>query len=96
MDEELAYVLASLADALALVRVPGAAFVDDIAGDAEIEEIAFLGDSLSVENVELCLTERCGHLVLDDLDAGAVAHDLIAIFDRRDTSGCRPAPKSRT
>ena len=43
---------------------------------ADVEQIAFARDAFAVENVELRLAERRGHLVLDDLHAGAIAgHD---------------------
>ena len=47
-------VLAALADALAVVGVPGAGFFDD-AGCAEIDQFALLRDAFAIEDVELDL-----------------------------------------
>ena len=41
---------------------------------------------LAVEDIEFALGERGGHLVLDDLDAGAVTDDLFAVLDGRDAA----------
>ena len=44
-----------------------------LAFDAQIEQLARLGDALAVHDVELGLLERRRDLVLDDLDARAAA-----------------------
>src|SRR3989442_3249027 len=62
--EEVARVLAALADALAAVAEPGAALLDDVVLHRQIEQVAFAGDALAVEDVELDLAERRGHPVL--------------------------------
>src|SRR3972149_4645592 len=64
VEQEAARVLPALADALALVRVPGPALLDDAALGAEVEQIALLGDAPVVEDVELGLPEGRRHLVL--------------------------------
>jgi hypothetical protein len=69
--EEATDVFAALADALAIVAVPGAGFLDDVVQDCEIEHVAFAGDALAVEDVELGFAKGSGDLVLDDLDLGA-------------------------
>src|SRR5579864_9342613 len=53
--EQLARVLASLTDALAVVGVPGAELLHDVLVGGEIDQLAFLGDARAVENVELRL-----------------------------------------
>ena len=58
--EELLGVLAALAEALAVVGEPGAGLLDDAGLDAEIDELADLGDALAVHDVELDLLERAG------------------------------------
>src|SRR2546430_6143056 len=62
--EEVARVLAALADALAPVAEPGAALLDDVVLHRQIEQVAFAGDALAVEDVELDLAERRGPLLL--------------------------------
>ena len=44
--QELAGVLAALADALALVAEPGAALLDQVLRHAQIEQVAFLAKCL--------------------------------------------------
>ena len=44
--QELAGVVAALADALALVAEPGAALLDQVAGDADVEQITFARGAL--------------------------------------------------
>src|SRR6478735_6917449 len=51
-------VLATLADALAVVGEPGAGLFDHAGLDAEIDQLAHLGDALAVHDVELYLLER--------------------------------------
>src|SRR6202011_4974379 len=51
-------VLAALADALAVVGVPGARFLDDAGLVAEVDQLAGLGDALAVHDVELDDLER--------------------------------------
>ena len=84
--QELAGVLAALADALALVAVPGAALLDDVLRHAEIDQIAFFRDAFAVDDVELGFAERRRHLVLDDLHLGAVADHDLAILDGGDAA----------
>jgi hypothetical protein len=63
-------IVLALADALALVAVPGAGLVDEVVGHAELDDLALARDALAVQDLELGLTERRRDLVLDDLDAG--------------------------
>src|SRR5262249_10713429 len=51
--EERLGVLAALADALAVVGEPGARLLDHAGLDAEVEDLAGLGDALAVHDVEL-------------------------------------------
>jgi hypothetical protein len=55
VEQELLGVLAALADALAAEREPRAALLDDAGLDAQVDEIALLGDAGAVEDVELDL-----------------------------------------
>src|SRR5450432_2788867 len=84
--QELLGVLAALADALALEAEPGARLLDGAALGAEVDDVALVADPFPVEDVELDLAERRRHLVLHDLDARAVAHDLLAVLERADAA----------
>src|SRR5687768_10427219 len=84
--QELARVVLALADLVAGVGVPGAALVDDLVRDAELDDLAFARDAFAIEDVEQRLAKRRGDLVLDDLDAGLVADDLLALLDRADAA----------
>src|SRR5438477_12841222 len=83
LEEDLG-VLAALADALAVVGEPRAGLFDHAALDAEIEDLAGLGNALAVHDVELDLLERRRELVLHHFDAGLVADDLLALLDGAD------------
>src|SRR5690606_29265737 len=74
-------VLAALADPGRVVGEPGAGLLHDPGLHAEIDQLAHLGDTLAIHDVELDLLEGRGHLVLDHLDAGLVADDLVALLD---------------
>src|SRR5580704_4197954 len=82
--QEVSRVFTPLADALAVVAIPGARLLDEVVRDSKIEHIAFAADALAIQNVELGLAEGSGHLVLHDLDLGAVAGHGISIFNGRD------------
>src|SRR5581483_8799038 len=85
LEEDLG-VLAALADALAVVGEPGAGFLHHAGLDAEIDQFAGLGHALAVHDVELDLLERRRELVLDDLDTGLVADNLVALLDGADAA----------
>src|SRR6516165_9469928 len=72
LAQELLGVLAPLADAIAGEAEPGAGLLDGAALGAEVDEIPLVADPLAVEDVELHLAERRGHLVLHHLDARPV------------------------
>src|ERR1700730_9654884 len=86
LAEEYLGVLASLADALAVIGEPRARFLDDAGLDAEIDELAALGGALAGHDVALDDLEGRRHLVLDALDAGLVADDLLPFLDRADAA----------
>src|SRR5688572_30179177 len=56
--QELARIVLALADALALVAVPGAGFFDDAVRASELDDLAFAGDALPVHDFELGFAER--------------------------------------
>src|SRR5207247_10758407 len=79
-----ARVVLALADAAALVGVPGARLFDDPERAAELDDLAFARDALPVHDLELRLPERRRDLVLHHLDARHVAGDFLAVLDRTD------------
>src|ERR1700733_2096039 len=84
--EEGADVFAALADAVAVIAVPGAGFLDNVVQHGQIKHVPFAGDALAVEDVELGFAEGGGDLVLDDLDLGAGAGDDVALLDSSDAA----------
>src|SRR6185436_9729453 len=54
LDEQLG-VLAALAEAEVAVREPGARLLDDLVLQADVDQLAHLGDALAVTDVELRL-----------------------------------------
>ena len=89
-------VLAALADALIAEGIPGAGLLDDAGLDADVDQLAALGDALAVHDVELDLLEGRRDLVLDHLDAGGVADDLVAVLDRADAADVETDARRRT
>src|SRR5690606_1991255 len=76
-----AYVVFTLPDTGAIVAVPCTGFIDDTGLYAQVDDFAFARNARAIHDVEFGLLERRRHLVLDDLDPGLVAHDLVALFD---------------
>src|SRR5436305_2515064 len=68
--EEVPRVFAALPDPLAAVAEPGAALLDEVVLHGEVEEVAFPGDPLAIEDVELHLAEGRRDLVLHHLHTG--------------------------
>src|SRR5580704_10514380 len=85
LEEELG-VLAALADALAVEGEPGAGLLHHAGPHAQIDELARLGDALTIHDIELDLLERRRELVLDHLHAGEVADHFVALLDRADAA----------
>ena len=84
IQKELFGVLAALADAVSLVVIPCAAFVDDIAGSGKIQDVTDVGNALAVHDIKLGLFERRSDLVLYDLDPGPVSNTLTALLEGLD------------
>src|SRR5205085_5486263 len=79
-------VLAALAEALAVIGEPGAGLFDHAGLDAEVEDLAHLGDALAIHDFELDLLEGRRQLVLHHFDAGGVADHLVALLDGADAA----------
>src|SRR5918994_6790748 len=78
--EEVAGVLAALAELVAVVGEPGPRLLDEADVHTDIEQAPLLGDPLAVDDVELGRAERRGQLVLDYLGPGPVADHLGTIL----------------
>src|SRR5918994_7023506 len=77
-------VVAALAEPLVAVGEERPRLRDDVVLDAEVEDAAGARDPLAELDVELRLAEGRRDLVLDDLDADAVADGLRALLQRLD------------
>ena len=71
---------------VAIIREPRSGLLHDIDLQRHVKYRSFFGNPLAVQHVELSSLERWSHLVLDDLDLGAIAYSLITILDGLDTS----------
>src|SRR5437773_10111715 len=76
LAQEIAGVLAALADAIAAECVPGAGLLDDALLGRDVDQLSLLGDAAAVQDVELRLAERRRYLVLHHLHLGAAADHL--------------------
>src|SRR5687768_14444131 len=84
--QEVARVVLALAEALAVVDVPGARLLEHAEVDADLEHLAFARDAFAVQDIELRLLEGRRDLVLHHLDAGFRADHLVALLDRADAA----------
>ena len=79
-------VLAPLADLIAVVVVPGAALVDDIALGSQIQHVSDVGNALAEHDIKFSLLEGRRDLVLHDADPCAVTDHLAALLEGLDPS----------
>src|SRR5690606_30325501 len=70
--------------------VPGAGFLDQFQLYAEINDFRGTVGALAVQNHELGLFERRRDFVLDHLDPGFTADDLVTVFYRADAANIQP------
>src|SRR5512143_3091325 len=84
LAEELLRVLPALPDPQVAVAEPRSRLLDDLHLETDVDQLARLGDSFAVRDVELRDAERGRDLVLDDLDLRAAADDDLAVLDRVD------------
>src|SRR5947199_6399875 len=78
LAQEVARVLTALADAVATEGVPGAGLLDDTLLGRDVDQLSLLGDAGAVQDVELRLAERRGHLLLHHLHLASAADHLAA------------------
>src|SRR5262249_34116958 len=90
LAQEVARVLAALADALAPERVPGPGLLEDALLRRDVDELALLREAGAVEDVELRRAERRRDLVLHDLHLGAAADHLVAVLDGAEAADVEP------
>src|SRR5664279_4493842 len=67
LAQEGPHVLLALTQLLTVVRVPGASLANEALLPPDVDQRSLAGDALAIDDVELGLLERRGHLVLDDL-----------------------------
>ena len=65
---ELLGIIPPLPEPFALVGEPGAALIDELFVHCLIDQVAFIGNALVVQDVEFGFAERRRHLVFHDLD----------------------------
>src|SRR5690606_39328010 len=87
---ELADVFLALANPVGLVAVPGTGFLDDALRHTVLDDLAFAGYALAIQDFELGLLERRRHLVLYDLHASLVADDLVALLNGANAAVVEP------
>src|SRR5690606_8027255 len=88
--KERLHILAPLAEPFAPIGEPGTALFDNVVRRGQIDKVAGVRDALAVHNIELAFAKRRSDLVLDHLDPGAVADNLVAVFDRADAANVQP------
>src|ERR1700722_7317123 len=80
-QQEVAGVLLALPQLFALIGEPRPGLTNEAMVHTHVDQRAFFADALAVEDVELGLFERRRHLVLDDLDPGAVTNRIGAVLE---------------
>lgn len=76
LPNELAGIVLALADAHVTVGEPGARLVDDIIFDADVDQLALLGDALAVQDIEFRIFKGRRNLILDHFRSRAAADDI--------------------
>src|ERR1700674_4307049 len=78
--QEIAHVVLALADALALVAVPGAGLINDALRASQLDDLALAGDTYPVHDLEFGFAKWRRNLVLHHFDAGQIAGDFLAVL----------------
>ena len=87
VNEELSGLFSALAETYLAEAEMGTGFFDYVARDAEVNQVAFVGDTVVEHNIEFGFAERRGDFVFDDSCAGPVADSAGFFLD------CRYAPQ---
>src|SRR5947199_4645278 len=90
LAQEVARVLAALADAVATEGVPCAGLLDDTLLGRDVDQLSLLGDAGAVQDVEPRLAERRRHLVLHHLHLAAAADHLVAVLEGAEAADVEP------
>src|SRR5665213_2221041 len=90
LGHEGARLVPPLRDPLAFEGIEGAGLLEQAGVRGQVDDLPGGVDADAIEDVELGLPERGRDLVLDHLDPGPVAHDLLAVFDRPDLADVEP------
>src|SRR5207249_1848222 len=64
--------------------------LDDALLGRDVDQLSLLGDAAAVQDVELRLAERRGHLVLHHLHLGAAADHLVAVLEGAEAADVEP------
>src|SRR5689334_25354880 len=79
--QKLPDIFPALPNTLSLIAKPGAALLDEVLRHAEVEQIAFARDALTVNDVEFRLAEWRSHLIFHYFNFGPVAGDSLAVLN---------------
>jgi len=90
LAQECSRVLPALAEPLVAEAEVRAGLGDDLSLERRVEDGALPGDPRAVDDVELGLLERRRNLVLDHLDADAIADRLHALLEGLDPADVEP------
>src|SRR5690606_35230106 len=81
-----ACIVLALADTLVTVAIPGTGFVHQLGVHTHVDQLTLATDAFAIQDLGDDLLERWRQLVLDDLDSGLVADDLVSLLERADTA----------
>ncbi len=80
------HILLTLSKTITFVAIPSAGLINNTSLYAQLYYLAFPRHTFVVENVEMRLFKWGGDFVFHHLNAGFVANDFIAFFQRTDTA----------
>src|SRR6185437_9932685 len=79
--QEFNSLLTPLTDALAFTCVPSTRFIEQLMFYAQVENITFERDSITVHKIKFYLSKRRSHFVLNDFHSRTRTNDVFAVFD---------------
>src|SRR5215212_10868435 len=83
-------VLAPLTDALRTIAVPRSRLVDDTRFRRNVQHQRRMTDTLGIHNIELCLLERRGNLILYNFYPYVRANHVLLLLDRSNSTDIKP------